>query len=326
MESHEQLFASPDVESAIDRSPLVVSPDTSLIKAIALMGQVRGINCRIETDIETDKDSEYQLDTNRRSSCALVMKGDELQGILTERDIVRFTAEKLAFDSVNVRDVMTRSVVTLAKSNLKDIFAALFLFRRYRVRHLPIVDETNKLIGIMTPESIRLAMRPANLLKIRRVGDVMSKNVIHAPMTDTVLEVAQLMAKHRVSCIVITEADEEDNILIPVGIITERDILQFQSLEANLDNLKAEEVMSSPLCLMSPEDSLLAANQEMQRRRVRRLVVSWNWGKGLGIVTQTSMLRIFDPMEMYGVIETLQSTIRQLEQKAELLKLVNKNE
>lgn len=322
MESHEQLFASPDVESAIDRSPLVISSDTSLVDAIALMSQVKGVNCQIASE-----DFEYQLDTNRRSSCALVMDGDELQGILTERDIVRFTAEKLAFNSVNVRDVMTRSVVTLAKSNLKDIFAALFLFRRYRMRHLPIVDETNKLIGIITPESIRLAMRPANLLKMRRVADVMSKNIIHASMTDTVLKVAQLMAKHRVSCIVITEADEEDNILIPVGIITERDILQFQSLEANLDNLKAEEVMSSPLCLMSPEDSLLAANQEMRRRRVRRLVVSWNWGKGLGIVTQTSMLRIFDPMEMYGVIETLQSTIQQLEQeKAELLKLVNKNE
>ena len=36
------------------------------------------------------------------------------------------------------------------------------------------------------------------------------------------------------------------------------------------------------------------------------------------------MLRIFDPMEMYGVIETLQGTVQQLEQeKAELLKLVN---
>ncbi|MEO1466961.1 MAG: CBS domain-containing protein, partial [Cyanobacteria bacterium J06633_1] len=194
MESHEQLFASPDVESAIDRSPLVISPDTSLVRAIALMGRARGISCKIEAS----NDSEYQLDTSGRSSCALVMKGDELQGILTERDVVRFTAEKLAFNTVSVRDVMTRSVVTLAKSSLKDIFAALFLFRRYRVRHLPIVDETNKLMGIMTPESIRLAMRPANLLKMRRVGDVMSKDIIHAPMTETVLSVAQLMAKHRV--------------------------------------------------------------------------------------------------------------------------------
>jgi hypothetical protein len=51
----------------------------------------------------------------------------------------------------------------------------------------------------------------------------------------------------------------------------------------------------------------------MQKRRVGRLVVSWNWGRGLGIVTQTSLLRVFDPMEMYGVIENLQQTIQQLE-------------
>ena len=46
---------------------------------------------------------------------------------------------------------------------------------------------------------------------------------------------------------------------------------------------------------------------------MRRLVVSWNWGLGIGLVTQTSLLRVFDPMEMYGVIETLQRTVAQLE-------------
>ena len=62
----------------------------------------------------------------------------------------------------------------------------------------------------------------------------------------------------------------------------------------------------------------------MQRRRVRRMVVSWNWGQGLGIITQTSIIRIFEPMEMYGVIETLQSTVQQLEREAELSTLVRK--
>ncbi|HEY5139181.1 MAG TPA: hypothetical protein VIJ25_07695, partial [Methylococcales bacterium] len=63
------------------------------------------------------------------------------------------------------------------------------------------------------------------------------------------------------------------------------------------------------------------AHQQMQKRHVRRLVVTWNWGRDLGIVTQTSLLRIFDPMEMYGIIETLQRTVQQLEaEKAERLK------
>ncbi|MEM7758706.1 MAG: CBS domain-containing protein [Cyanobacteria bacterium P01_A01_bin.40] len=323
MESNEQLFASPDIESAIDRSPLIIAPDTPLVDAIAMMGQAKGNSCKLGTHEEI-KNSEFQIASHRRSSCALIMLEEELQGILTERDIVKLTAKKLAFDSVVVAEVMTQPVVTLAKNNLKDIFAALFLFRRYRIRHLPIVDDTNRLLGVVSPETIRQAMRPANLLKLRRVADVMSKNVIHALTTDSVLHLVQLMAQHRVSCVIITEADAQENILIPVGIITERDILQFQCLQMRLDNLEAGEVMSSPLFLLSPEDSLLAAHQEMQRLRVRRLVVSWNWGQGLGIVTQTSMLRIFDPMEMYGVIETLQSTVQQLEQeKTELLKLVN---
>lgn len=319
MESNQQLFASPDIESAIDQSPLIVPPNTSLVNAIALMGKGRGISCKIGKD---DNLEEFQLNSKSRSSCLLVMDADDIQGIVTERDIVKITAEKLTIESLQVSDVMTKPVVTLEKSNLKDIFAALFLFRRYRIRHLPIVDESKKLLGVISPGTIRQAMRPANLLKLRRVADVMSKNIIHAPTTDTVLNVAQLMATHQVSCVVITEADEAENILTPVGIITERDILQFQFLQASLDSIAAGEVMSSPLFLLSPEDSLLAANQEMQRRRVRRLVVSWNWGRGLGIVTQTSMLRIFDPMEMYGVIETLQSTVQQLEaENVQLLKL-----
>jgi signal-transduction protein with cAMP-binding, CBS, and nucleotidyltransferase domain len=114
--------------------------------------------------------------------------------------------------------------------------------------------------------------------------------------------------------------EETEDSFRPVGIVTERDIVQFQSLELELSKIQAQDVMSTPLFLLSPEDSLWTAHQEMQHRHVRRLVVSWNWGRGLGIVTQTNLLRVFDPMEMYGVIETLQRTVEQLEaEKAELL-------
>ena len=149
----------------------------------------------------------------------------------------------------------------------------------------------------------------------------MSKQVIQAPMTTSVLRLAQLMAEYRVSCVVITQEDAEGSFR-PVGIVTERDIVQFQSLELKISKIQALDVMSTPLFLLSPEDSLWIAHQEMQRRRVRRLVVSWNWGRGLGIVTQTSLLRVFDPMEMYGVIETLQRSFQELEaEKTKLLKL-----
>lgn len=322
MQLNNQFFPTPDLEAAIDRSPLIITPETYLTEAIALMSQIRGSGCLLPSE---DKSLELFPHNKASSSCALVMDGANLLGILTERDIVKLTAAEIKFDSVKVSQVMTKPVVSLTQTNFQNVFAALFLFRRYQIRHLPIVDDKNHLVGVVSPGTIRQAMRPVNLLKLRRVADVMSKTVIHAPLDISVLQLAQMMTQLAVSCIVITEEDREENILIPVGIITERDIIQFQSLQLKLEKILAKEVMSTPLFLLSPEDSLITAHQEMQRRRVRRLVVSWNWGQGLGIVTQTSLLRIFDPMEMYGVIETMQQTIQELEQeKAKLLAMLKK--
>ncbi len=249
-----------------------------------------------------------------------MIEDQEIKGILTERDIVKLTAAGLDFQNVSVADVMTTSVVTLQEENFQDIFAALFLFRRYRIRHLPLLDSQNKLLGVISPGTIRHAMRPANLLKLRRVADVMSKEIVSADIHESVLNLARLMAKKKVSCVVITETDHDEEIISPRGIVTERDIMQFKSLQIDLSRTKAQEVMSSPLLLLSREDSLLMAHQEMEQKRVRRLVVSWNWGRGLGIVTQTSLLKIFDPIEMHNVIESLQNTVNQLEQENNQLK------
>ena len=309
MRNHDSFIGTPAREEAIDYNPPIVTPETLVADAIALMSQARSKSCSL------DKGNSAAAEINSNgtlASCVLVMEGSELLGIFTERNIVWLSADGSDFQKVKIGEVMAQPVITLTQENFRDIFAALFLFRRYRIRHLPIVDEAGKLVGVVSPESIRRVLKPANLLKLRRVTEVMTKEVVHVSVTVSVLQIARLMAENRVSCIVLTE-ECVDSVCLPVGIITERDIVQFQSLELNLAKISAQEVMSTPLFLLSPEDSLWKAHQEMERRRIRRLVVSWNWGLGLGIVTQTSLLRVFDPMEMYEVIETLQRTVQHLE-------------
>ncbi|MEB3310480.1 MAG: CBS domain-containing protein [Snowella sp.] len=303
----------PDLKDAIERYPLTVSPTTSLKDAIALINQAHSHTCLLNDDLLGIEQPTKEI----RTSCVLVMQEQQLIGILTERDVVRLTAKAVNFAEATVADVMVSPVITLPQQSIQDIFAALFLFRRYRIRHLPIVDEQGQLVGMISHESIRHILRPANLLRFRRVADVMTVQVIQAPLTASLLHLAQLMAKNRVSCVVITQRDRQGNEQ-PVGIVTERDIVQFQAFQIDLARTQAQTVMSTPLFLLSPDDSLWTAHQEMQKRRVGRLVVSWNWGQGLGIVTQTSLLRIFDPMEMYGVIENLQRTIQQLETERSL--------
>ncbi|MEO1592206.1 MAG: CBS domain-containing protein [Cyanobacteria bacterium J06632_22] len=296
MDPSDLQSVTPSVNDAVDPDVLSVSADASIADVIAAMSGQAGEARR------------------RRTSYALVLSQCYPIGILTERDIVRLTATCANISDLSVQRVMTSPVHVLKQSALQDIFAVLFLFRRYRIRHLPIVNDADELVGMVTPESIRRVLRPANLLKLRRVADVMSQDVIHAQRATPVLTLAQEMTVNRVSCIVIADTESALGLeaITPVGIVTERDIVQLRSMQLDLTSLLAQDVMSTPLFLLSPQDSLWDAHREMQHRRVRRLVVSWNWGKGLGIVTQTSLLKIFDPIEMYGIIESMQQTIHQL--------------
>jgi PAS domain S-box-containing protein len=249
-----------------------------------------------------------------------VVEGKQLVGLLTERDFVKFAAIGMSLEGVKVADVMTRNLVRLSASEYQDIFTVLNLFRHYHIRHLPIVDEHNQVVGLVTPESIRYTLQPGDLLRWRRVGEVMNASVIHASPSTSVMELARLMAMHRVSSVVITQ-ETPNQALIPIGIVTERDIVQFQTLELDFLAICAQQVMSSPLFCLDPGESLWAAHQQMLERCVQRLVVTNPMGELIGIVTQTSLLQALDPMEMYHVIDVLQQEVFYLQQeKLELLK------
>lgn len=303
-----------ELDLVINRNPLIVAPDTFLIDAIALMSQVAG-SCILSGSTPLDTGSLDEV----RASCVLVMEGQKLVGLFTERDVVRLAAAGMSLEGVKIASVMTRQPITLERSQFQDIFAVLKLFRQHRIRHLPIVNEQSHLVGLVTPTSVRQLLQPADLLRLRFVSEVMSPQVIHSPLTASVRHLAQLMAEYRVSCVVITKPSRENGIQ-PLGIVTERDIVQFQALELDFLNIQAHTVMSTPLFCLKPEHSLWDAHLEMQRRRVQRLVVTGEQGELIGIATQTSLLQALDPMEMYNVVNLLQQKVCQLEfEKVELL-------
>ncbi|MCZ0900079.1 CBS domain-containing protein, partial [Microcoleus sp. HI-ES] len=110
----------------------------------------------------------------------------------------------------------------------------------------------------------------------------------------------------------------------PLGIITEYDIVQAQFLELNFQQTPAQKVMRTPLQFLQPSDSLWTAHKEMDQQQVQRLVVCGGRGELLGIITQTSLLRVLDPTEMYRVVKQLQQSVYQLQaEKVELLQSRN---
>lgn len=84
----------------------------------------------------------------------LVMEGDRLEGILTERDLMRAVAIGYS-DDAGVGDWMTRQPETVEASDATDHAASLMIHGGFR--HLPVVDQ-GRVAGII---SIRDLMRVA---------------------------------------------------------------------------------------------------------------------------------------------------------------------
>lgn len=301
-----------DIDHTILLSPLTLSSDSPAIEAVRLMSEVRDTCHLASAWPQTDIDFIHHLE---KASCILVVENNKVVGIFTERDIVQCTARGLNFEKTTLADIVLKNPVSLKKSEFTNIFVALNLFRQHKIRHLVIVDDQENLIGVVTLTTVRKLLQGADLLKVRTIEDVMSCEVIKALRTTSVLDLARLMATHCVSCVVITESSCE-----PVGIVTERDIVQIRALDLNILELRAETVMSTPLFFMSPQQSLWEAHLQMQQRYIRRLVVVNDHKKLLGIITQSSILYSLDPLEMYETVNFLQNKVSQLElEKIEIL-------
>ncbi|MEE3716334.1 PAS domain S-box protein [Tumidithrix elongata RA019] len=306
-----------ELTSAIVRNPLVVTAETTVMEAIAKMSETRTI---CASDRSGDSDNVH---LEARSSCVLAMEGGKVVGILTERDIVRLSAQQRSLDTVTLREVMASPVVTLREADFTDLFSAVNLLQQRRIRHMPVLDRNDRLLGIITHESLRQLARPVDLLRLRLVSEVMTAKVVCADPSTSMLAIAQIMAERRVGSVLIveTQIDPEGNSLqIPLGITTERDIVQFQSLGLQLERVEVQVVMSSPVFAVRPDDTLMVVQQVMEQRSIRRLVVTGDRGELLGVVTQTSLLQALNPLELYTLSKILEQKVSQLE--AEKLKLM----
>jgi CBS domain-containing protein len=82
---------------------------------------------------------------------ALVVSRDgrTIDGIVSERDIVRCLAEQAASTlDVRIADVMTREVTTCgAKDTIEQL---MWQMTKQRIRHLPVVDDEGYLAGIVS--------------------------------------------------------------------------------------------------------------------------------------------------------------------------------
>jgi CBS domain-containing protein len=84
----------------------------------------------------------------RRIGAILIVDGERLVGIFTERDVLRrVVGVSLEPRSARVADVMTPNVITIApEATIEEVTT---IFTEKRCRHLPVVDH-GKLLGLIS--------------------------------------------------------------------------------------------------------------------------------------------------------------------------------
>ncbi|QLE46916.1 PAS domain S-box protein [Nostoc sp. C057] len=148
---------SDNLQMTIIRHPLIVNSEILLSDVIALINEAP-VNCDDlpikDTNSLTSSNKNIDNITSQATSCVLVIENSQLQGIITQRDLIKLTAQGKNLGGISVAEVMTKELITLKLTDFKDIFTALNLLRKHQICHLPIIGEQGELIGLVTPASL----------------------------------------------------------------------------------------------------------------------------------------------------------------------------
>ncbi len=116
-------FKSQKVGEIMRKLVETTSPNTSILKVVKLL-------------------------RDKKIGSFLIVENSKILGIFTERDVAyRVVADEIDYRTVPVSEVMTRNVVTVREST--SIEEAYMIAALRNIRHLPVVDNANRLIGIV---------------------------------------------------------------------------------------------------------------------------------------------------------------------------------
>lgn len=164
------------------------------------------------------------MDTVTESRMAIALAQQGGIGIIHRNMSIPKQAEEV--DKVKRHESgMIVDPITMKPQN--KIYEAKEVMKKFGISGLPIVDDNNKLVGILTNRDIRFETR-LNLL----IDDAMTKELITVPLGTSLEEAEKLFHKHKIEKILMV--DESYHLK---GLITYKDILKrIQYPNASKDN------------------------------------------------------------------------------------------
>ena len=117
------------------------------------------------------------------------------------------------------------------------------------------------------------------------VKDVMIDKVATLDFSSMIKDAAKLMDDKNIGCIIVTREE------LPIGILTERDFVRRIASKEKPLTSPIEEVMSSPLISIDPDETVWEAAEKMKTNNIHKLPVLQD-NKVIGIITTSDLVEI----------------------------------
>ncbi len=222
------------------------------------------------------------MSLGKLSSLIIVDTDNHPIGIFTERDSLKVISGKIPLDS-HLGDVMTQGVYTVHMDDeIHDTYA---IMSEKGFRHLVIVDDEGKLAGVATQGDFLRHIGFDNMTYSKTITTAMTRSVVLLNRDATIKYAAAQMAEHHCDYGVITEG------MMPIGLITERDILQYASAKHEFSDDPIWRVYQSDFPVCTEETSLSEAASLMEQHGVHQLIVADEEGNLVGLLTRYDLLQ-----------------------------------
>lgn len=241
-----------------------------------------------------------------RISSVVVAEGELLRGIVTERDVLRAMIGALD-PATPVATVMNASVLTVAATT--DARAAYQFAANNGVRHLVAVSEAGALLGIVSESDFRYHLLPSLIAGLSDVRTLVDPGAPVLTPAANLVEALAVMETARASCVVVAAADH-----IPLGIVTERDVVRLYTIARDADHCRLADVMTTPVVTIAANASVMQAAAQMLEARCRHLVAVDVAGHCVGVLSEHDLMR---PLELGLVAEALASR-RELQRRRDI--------
>ena len=205
---------------------------------------------------------------------------------------------------------------TVTAQHLQPIRASLRLMVRRGFRHLPVVDENSKVVGILSAQDIIDALYLASReieIKSKEIAEnvlaLLSKPLKEIMSTRTstlgknceLLEIIRVMSENNVGAVPIVDGNN-----VIQGIITLRDLVFLMWVSPGRLGVSVSDIMTPNPALITSSQRVLEAIAVMSTRKVRRLPVVASTAQLRnveGVVSNKDVLRYLESDLTYNLME-----------------------